>query len=353
MWKSISMSDLPHLAVTAGEPAGIGPDLCVMLAQWTLPCRLTVLGDPKVIAQRAILLGIPVTLHEEEAIGPHRSGHLYIQPHPVSRSVVPGHLDPANADHVLAIVEHAASGCLSGHFDAMVTTPVHKGIINDAGFPFSGHTEFIATLTGGLPVMMLVTGLSQSRDPQFDAGNHLPGSSGPLRIALATTHLPLRQVPTAISPDKLQAIIETLHRDLVDRFALSKPRITVLGLNPHAGEGGHLGSEEIETILPVLDRLRQRGMHLQGPLPADTAFLPAMLAGSDAYLAMYHDQGLPVLKFAGFGHAVNITLGLPIIRTSVDHGTALELAGSGNTDPGSLLEAIRTAIELTRGHGHA
>ncbi len=340
------MSNLPHLAVTAGEPAGIGPDLCAMLARHSFPCRLTVLGDAGLIAERAAGLGIPFTLHEGEAASPQRSGHLHVLHHPVGQAVMPGRLDRANARHVLALIEHAVSGCLSGRFDALVTAPVHKGILNDAGFPFSGHTEFIAGLTGGQPVMMLTTRLPGEQIAQRGAGDREPQTASTLRVALATTHLPLRQVAAVLTRETLQTTLEILSRDLTARFGIPHPRITALGLNPHAGEGGHLGREEIDTLQPLLAHLRRGGMRLQGPLPADTAFLPEVLSRTDAYLAMYHDQGLPVLKFAGFGNAVNITLGLPILRTSVDHGTALELAGSGRIDHGSLLEAIRTAIEL-------
>ncbi len=340
------MSELPHLAITAGEPAGIGPDLCLFLSQSPLPCRLTVLGDCHVLEERATRLGISVTLHEGEATGPQQKGRLNVLPLPVANRVIPGRLDPANAPHVLSMIDTATKGCLSGRFDALVTTPVHKGVINETGIAFSGHTEYIAALTGGQPVMMLVSRFPRSPVSQSDTTRQSSEPAPVLRVALATTHLPLREVPTAVSRQKLKAIIEVLHRDLRDRFALGQPRITVLGLNPHAGEGGHLGKEEIEVIQPVMEDLRQQGMTLTGPLPADTAFLPHILSITDAHLAMYHDQGLPVLKYAGFGRAVNITLGLPIIRTSVDHGTALELAGSGNIDHGSLLEAITTAIEL-------
>ncbi|WP_022947512.1 4-hydroxythreonine-4-phosphate dehydrogenase PdxA [Methylohalobius crimeensis] len=319
---------LPHLALTAGEPAGIGPDLCLILGRRALPCYLTVLGDPETLENRAERLGLRLEFHSGRATDPHRPGHLWVQPYPVAAPVTAGRLNPANARHVLALIEAAAQGCLEDRFDAMVTAPVHKGVINDAGISFSGHTEFIAELTGGHPVMML--------------------TAGTLRVALATTHLPLREVPQAITPERLRSVLEILHHDLQARFGIGRPRITVLGLNPHAGEGGHLGREELDIIQPVIKELSIQGMRLTGPLPADTAFLPPQLKQSDAFLAMYHDQGLPVLKYAGFGHAVNITLGLPIVRTSVDHGTALELAGTGRIDAGSLQEAVATAIDLSR-----
>lgn len=335
------MSEVPRLALSYGEPAGIGPDLCLLLGRRDLPCRLTVLGDPRVLAARAKLLGLETSLREGEAVDPHRAGGLHVLPWLAPAPVTPGRLDPANAHHVLDLVEAAVSGCLAGRFDALVTAPVHKGVINDAGIPFTGHTEFIATLCGNHhPVMLLSTPMDTPE-----------GRDNPLRIALATTHLPLRKVPAAITGERLQSVLEILHRDLRTRFGIPEPRITVLGLNPHAGEGGHLGNEETEVIEPLLATLQRRGMRLTGPLPADTAFLPHILTHTDAYLAMYHDQGLAVLKFAGFGRAVNITLGLPFIRTSVDHGTALDRAGTGNIDSGSLLEAVTCATELAS-HAH-
>ena len=332
MWKS-SLTDPPHIALTSGEPAGIGPDLCLLLSRRDLPCRLTVLADPEILRQRARRLGVNPTFCPGKAEAPHRAGYLWVQPHQAAAPVKPGQLDPANAAYVLDLIETATKGCLIGEFDALVTAPVHKGVINEAGIPFSGHTEFIAQLTGGHPVMMLAT-----RIEQLDI---------PFRVALATTHLPLSRVAQAITADRLRNVLEILARDLQRRFGIPAPKITVLGLNPHAGEGGHLGREEIDVISPLLRQMRRQGLRLTGPLPADTAFLPQRLEQSDAFLAMYHDQGLTVLKFAGFGRAVNLTLGLPIIRTSVDHGTALELAGSGNIDTSSLLEAILTAIELS------
>ncbi len=327
------MSKPPHLALTYGEPAGIGPDLCLLLALRDLSCYLTVVGDPKVLRARATQLGLKLRYREGLAAQPQRAGTLWVLPRPAAASVIPGKLDPTNARHVLDLVETATRGCLEGRFDALVTAPVHKGVINDAGIPFCGHTEFIASLTGGTPVMLLAT--------------RVPPPLVCLRVALVTTHLPLRKVPEAITKARLTTVLTVLHHDLKERFKLAHPRLTVLGLNPHAGEGGHLGREEIEVISPVLEAMRREGMRILGPVPADTAFIAERLQMTDAYLAMYHDQGLAVLKYAGFGRAVNLTLGLPIIRTSVDHGTALELAGTGRCDPTSLLEAVTTAIELS------
>jgi 4-hydroxythreonine-4-phosphate dehydrogenase len=317
---------LPRLIVTAGEPAGIGPDLVIQLAQQAIAAQVAVVADPVLLEQRASLLGLPLRL-----IGVSDAAHVpgSLQVHPVETAAVvdPGHLDPANAGYVLRTLRVAARACLQGHADAMVTAPVHKGVINDAGVAFSGHTEFLAELCDApLPVMLLAA-------PR-------------LRVALATTHLPLRAVADAITRDGLRAVLEILDRDLRSKFGIEHPRILVCGLNPHAGEGGHLGREEIDTIIPVLEQLRERGLDVVGPLPADTLFTDKGLAGADAVLAMYHDQGLPVLKSSGFGEAVNITLGLPIIRTSVDHGTALALAGSGRADAGSLRAAIEAAIQL-------
>lgn len=326
-------NESPHLVLTYGEPAGVGPDLCLMLAQRDLPCRLTLVGDPQVLKQRAEQLGLKVALCRGEDQRPVQCpGSLWVLPKTATVRVSPGQLHPANARHVLDCIETAVRGCLAGDFDALVTGPVHKGVINDAGIPFSGHTEFIAALTYGQPVMLLAA--------------RLPQPLGWLRVALATTHLPLREVPDAITPERLRTVLTVLHYELRTRFKIERPRIAVLGLNPHAGESGYLGREEIEVIEPVLAQLRTEGMELVGPLPADTAFLPQRLKTTDAFLAMYHDQGLTVLKYAGFGQAVNITLGLPIVRTSVDHGTALELAGTGHADPSSLMQAVAAAIEL-------
>ncbi len=321
---------VPRLALTIGEPAGIGPDLAVMLARKPLDACLVALGDRDLLASRAEQLGIPLHLFDDDGgASPHRAGELKVIDVPLARPAEPGRLDPANARAVLEMLELAGRGCLDGRFDAVVTAPVQKSVINDAGIRFTGHTEFFAELTGApLPVMLLAA----------DA----------LRVALATTHLPLRDVADAITRPGLQQVLRILHGDLQQKMGIAAPRILVCGLNPHAGEGGHLGREELDVIIPALDELRAEGLHLEGPLPADTLFTPRHLEHADAVLAMYHDQGLPVLKHVGFGHAVNITLGLPIIRTSVDHGTALDLAGTGRADPGSLDAAIRQALAMVR-----
>jgi 4-hydroxythreonine-4-phosphate dehydrogenase len=291
------------LVVTAGEPAGIGPELCNALAESEYRERVVVIGDRRQLDSRLDVIDTPFPTRVE-----------------------PGRPAADNAQVLLDGLRTAARGCLEGAFSALVTAPVAKHVIADSGIPFTGHTEFLADVTGAaLPVMMLV--------------------AGDLRVALATTHLPLREVPDAITPELLERVLHILHADLRDRFGIADPQIVVCGLNPHAGESGHLGAEESELIAPALDRLRSEGMALRGPLPADTAFTPA--AGhKDAVLAMYHDQGLPVLKYAGFGHAVNVTLGLPIIRTSVDHGTAFDIAGKGQADAGSLLAAVELAALL-------
>ncbi len=319
---------LPTLALTAGEPAGIGPDICLQIAQQSLPCKLVVIADRELLQSRAAQLNIPVTLDDVTAATPvpHQSGRLQIVHQPVAQSVSPGALNAANAAYVLNTLEHAVEGCFRNRYDAMVTAPVHKGVINDAGIAFTGHTEYLAALTGGETVMMLV--------------------GGGMRVALATTHLPLRDVPAAITVKNLESKLRIMHHDLTRRFGIVRPHIAVAGLNPHAGESGHLGREEIDVIIPALEKLRQTGLLLSGPLPADTLFNPSQLKRYDAIFAMYHDQGLPVLKHASFGEGVNVTLGLPIIRTSVDHGTALGLAGTGNADAGSLLSAIEMAITL-------
>ncbi|HVN42877.1 MAG TPA: 4-hydroxythreonine-4-phosphate dehydrogenase PdxA [Steroidobacteraceae bacterium] len=320
----------PTIAVTSGEPAGIGPDICrALLDRTRRRCRIVLIGD-ECLFHRSVPRGTrPPVLprFDPTATVRRRVELLHV---PLRRPSRPGRLDVANAPYVLETLDMAIGGCAAGAFDAVVTAPVHKGIINDAGVPFSGHTEYFAEATGAaLPVMMLV--------------------GGGLRVALATTHLPLREVSAAITARRLSAVLRILDHDLRGKFGLKRPRILVLGLNPHAGESGHLGREEIEVIEPVLARLRRAGLRLTGPLPADTAFLPSRLREADAVLAMYHDQGLPVLKHASFGHAVNLTLGLPIVRTSVDHGTALELAGSAAADPGSLFAALDLAVELAAG----
>lgn len=316
----ISIRDLsanrPRIALTAGEPAGIGPDLCAMLAQCPPQASITIVADRELIRQRASQLGLSVE-------------QLRIRHIPLAVPCQPGKLNPANSHYVLETLTYAAQGCLNGEFDAMVTAPVHKGVINDAGIPFSGHTEFLQALTGSPQVVMMLVG-------------------GGMRVALATTHLPLREIADAMSPPLLESVIRILHRDLVQRFGIPTPRIRVAGLNPHAGEGGHLGREEIDIIAPVLQTLRAEGLLLLGPLPADTMFSQKNLADTDAFLAMYHDQGLAVLKHASFGEGVNVTLGMPIIRTSVDHGTALELAGTGKAYGGSLIAAIALALALVK-----
>jgi 4-hydroxythreonine-4-phosphate dehydrogenase len=319
--------EAPLIAVTAGEPAGIGPDLCVMLATRALQARIVIIADETLLQDRARTLGLdwaPARFNGRAAAPPLSVLHV-----PLARAVAAGRLDPANSGYVLRTLEIAADGCSDGRFDAMATAPVHKGVINDAGIAFTGHTEFLAERLHAPQVVMMLAG-------------------GGMRVALATTHLPLHAVAAAITRDSLERTLRVLHHDLVQRFAIAAPRIIVAGLNPHAGESGHLGREEIDVIAPVLDKLRGEGMALTGPLPADTLFQPARLQQCDCVLAMYHDQGLPVLKYASFGGGINITLGLPVIRTSVDHGTALELAGSGRASAESLVAAIELAAGLVQ-----
>lgn len=316
------------IIITAGEPAGIGPDLCVLLAERPAPARVVIAADRELIAGRARLLGKSIKLRDyQPSHSPPPTGTLDILHVPLPSPAHPGQLDPSHAGYVLETLRRAVDGCGTGEFDALVTGPVHKGVINEAGIPFTGHTEFLADLTGTPRVVMMLAGCG-------------------LRVALATTHLALRDVADTITPEVLVETIEILHRDLVRRFRIDHPRILVAGLNPHAGEGGHLGREEIEVIGPTLSILRNRGLDVSGPFPADTLFTPHILSQGDCVLAMYHDQGLPVLKYASFGGGVNITLGLPIIRTSVDHGTALELAGTGHIDRGSLDAALDMALLL-------
>ncbi len=319
------------IVITAGEPAGIGPDLCVLLAQHPRAESLVVVADPELLADRARRLGLPLRVigYRDGEAAAREAGTLSVLPVPLRQPAEPGRLDPANARYVLETLEVAVDRCIDGRFAAMVTAPVHKAVINEAGVPFTGHTEFLAARAGiDRVVMMLAT----------------PG----LRVALATTHLPLADVPAAITRDGLIETLTILDGDLRRRFRLQRPRIAVCGLNPHAGEEGHLGREELEVITPALQALRGRGFDLVGPLPADTAFTPPALEGVDAVLAMYHDQGLPVLKHKGFGNAVNVTLGLPLVRTSVDHGTALALAGTGKVSTGSLAYAIEVATEMSQ-----
>ena len=319
------MAPTPVIAVTPGEPAGIGPELCLRLANQPRDFALVLIADPALLAERARLLNLAVTPAE----WPGRPGAgtgLYVVPIPMARPAHAGQLDPQNAEYVLATLARAIDGCRHGEFDALVTGPVHKGVINDAGIRFTGHTEFLAQQLGCDTVMLL--------------------AAGTLRVALATTHLPLADVSRHITRARLRQTLTILHRDLKQKFGIADPMILVCGVNPHAGEGGHLGREEIDVIAPVIEELKTTGMRLRGPVPADTAFIPTSLAGVDAVLAMYHDQGLPVLKHHDFAHAVNVTLGLPFPRVSVDHGTALELAGTGRADPSSLLAAIALAREL-------
>lgn len=324
-------NNISRIALTPGEPAGIGPDLCIQLAQQDLSCQLIAIASPELLIQRAKQLGYSIRINEFDSSLPpttQTAGALTVMPVELIEPAQCGQTNPQNSRYVLKTITKATKGCMDGLFDAMVTGPVHKGIINDAGFTFSGHTEYIAGITGGHPVMMLAT----------------PG----LRVALVTTHLPLVEVSSAITHTRLRTIIRILDHDLRTRFYLSNPKILVCGLNPHAGENGHLGREEVDIIEPVLEVCRQQGINIQGPLPADTVFTAKYMASADVVLAMYHDQGLPVLKYIGFGQAVNITLGLPIIRTSVDHGTALDLAGTGKADIGSLQYALQTALTMAR-----
>ncbi|NOT15840.1 MAG: 4-hydroxythreonine-4-phosphate dehydrogenase PdxA [Methylotenera sp.] len=318
---------IPHIAITAGEPAGIGYDLCVKLAHYPIAAKIVVIADQYALKQRAQQLSVPLNICADEVthLG---NGTLQVLHTPTAEPVAAGQLNAKNSAYVLKTLTLATLGCVNHQFDAMVTAPVHKGIINEAGITFSGHTEFLAELTGTPQVVMMLVG-------------------GGLRVALVTTHLALKDVPQAITRDSLETTIRILHHDLVHKFGIQNPRILVAGLNPHAGEDGYLGREEIEIINPVLAKLRLENINLIGALPADTLFAKHHLNHADAVLAMYHDQGLPVLKHASFGEGVNVTLGLPIIRTSVDHGTALDLAGTGNINTGSLLAAIELAITLT------
>ncbi len=328
---------LPRIAITAGEPAGIGPDLCVLLARKALNAQIVVIADREMLQARAEQIGVavnivPFTANDSQAHA--GNGTLTVLHRALNGPAIAGTLNAENSGYVLDTLKIAALGCVPDRhqaslFDAMVTAPVHKGVINDAGIPFSGHTEYLAELTNTTHVVMMLVG-------------------GGMRVALATTHLPLKDVPQAITRDSLETTMRILHHDLVAKFGIADPRILVAGLNPHAGEDGYLGREEIEVINPVLQKLRTEGMNFVGALPADTLFAKHHLSKADAVLAMYHDQGLPVLKHASFGEGVNVTLGLPIIRTSVDHGTALDLAGSGNIEIGSLLAAIELAIELCK-----
>jgi 4-hydroxythreonine-4-phosphate dehydrogenase len=316
----------PRIAVTAGEPAGIGPDLCVLLARTAFDADLVFVGDREVLAQRARQRGVAFDLPVYAGNTSPTASMLHV---PVAAPVRAGTLDPANGRHVLALLDRAIDGCVAGEFGAMVTAPVQKSTINEAGVPFTGHTEYLAERTRTPRVVMMLVG-------------------GTLRVALATTHLALSEVPAAIRREDLEETLRIIDHDLRERFGIARPRIRVAGLNPHAGESGHLGREEIERIAPAIEHVAREGIDAKGPYPADTLFTPRMLEGADAVLAMYHDQGLPVLKHAAFGDAVNVTLGLPIVRTSVDHGTALDLAGEGAIDTGSLAAAIALAARLAR-----
>ncbi|HCN95518.1 MAG TPA: 4-hydroxythreonine-4-phosphate dehydrogenase PdxA [Leclercia sp.] len=319
-----------RVVITPGEPAGIGPDLVVQLAQRSWPVELVICADASVLEARAKLLNLPLTLLPYQAENtplPQQAGTLTLLPVPLRTPVVPGQLSTENGHYVVETLARACDGCLSGEFAALITGPVHKGVINDAGVAFTGHTEFFEERSHSAKVVMML-------------------ATEELRVALATTHLPIKAVSEAITPELLRDVIAILHHDLRTKFGIADPHVLVCGLNPHAGEGGHMGTEEIDTIIPVLDEMRAQGMNLSGPLPADTLFQPKYLDHADAVLAMYHDQGLPVLKYQGFGRGVNITLGLPFIRTSVDHGTALDLAGHGKADVGSFITALNLAIKM-------
>lgn len=310
------MGARPRIALTSGEPAGIGPELCALLEDYDPGADLTFVGDRDMLLARASQLGLPLQKY--------RIHHI-----PLAQPSFPGTLNPANARYVLQTLDHAIQGCMHGEYDALVTAPVHKGVINDAGIPFTGHTEYLAEQSHAPHVVMMLAG-------------------GGMRVALVTIHMALRAVPDAVTPGLLEKTIRVLQHDLVHRFGIPNPVIRVAGLNPHAGENGYLGREEIEVIAPVLEKLRSQGLNISGPHPADTLFSRENLKSTDCFLAMYHDQGLPVLKHASFGEGVNVTLGLPFIRTSVDHGTALELAGAGKANPGSLKTAIALAVELAK-----
>ncbi len=321
---------IPRIVITSGEPAGVGPDACVSVAQRDWEADLVVAADADLLAATASALGLPLILERynvSRPARPHRSGTLQVMHIPTSCPVVAGHPDVRNAAYVIEMLDRACDGCSNGEFAAMVTAPVQKSTLMDAGYRFSGHTEYLAQRTrAAMPVMLLL--------------------NDQLRVALVTTHLALADVPRAITRDRLRSTLRIVNMDLERHFSLAAPRIAVLGLNPHAGEAGHLGREELDIINPVIAELQAEGMNLQGPVPADTAFTPRFLRTADVIVAMYHDQGLPVIKHVGFGNAVNMTLGLPILRTSVDHGTALSLARSGKAETGSLSAAVALAIDL-------
>ncbi|GAA0362101.1 4-hydroxythreonine-4-phosphate dehydrogenase PdxA [Bowmanella denitrificans] len=318
-----------RIAITPGEPAGIGPDLTVQLLQQQWPAQLVLFGCGAMLQQRAAQLGLPLQLlpYDPDVRASQQPGQAYLVDIPVTATVVPGQLDSNNGHYVVETLRQVSEKNISGEFDAVVTGPVHKGIINQAGVSFSGHTEYFAQQANTPDVVMML-------------------ATEGLRVVLATTHIPLAYVSKAITRERLHKVIHIVNTDLILKFGIRRPNIYVCGLNPHAGEGGHIGREELDVIIPALDELRAEGLELIGPLPADTIFQPKYLQQADAVLAMYHDQGLPVLKYKGFGASVNITLGLPFIRTSVDHGTALDLAGSGQADVGSFSVALHRAIEL-------
>lgn len=324
------MSSCARIALTAGEPAGIGPELCIQLAQYQHQCELVLIADPTLLRQRADALGLPVKFEQvdlKQTATASQAGVIRYLPVGLVKPSQAGVLDNRNSTYVLNTLQVALDGCLSGQFSAMVTAPVHKGIINDANIAFTGHTEFLADGAGVEKVVMMLATKS-------------------LRVALATTHLPLSGVSDAISKQSLSQVITILNQSMQQQFGIEQPRIAVCGLNPHAGENGHLGHEEIEVINPVIEHFKQQGLNISGPWPADTVFVEDNLQDFDVVLAMYHDQGLPVLKHQGFGNAVNITLGLPFIRTSVDHGTALDLAGTGQAKTTSLQAAVEMAIAM-------
>lgn len=319
-----------RIAITPGEPAGIGPDLVIAIAQQAWPVQIVVVASPTLLQERAKQLNLPLTLIEyncDEPATPQGAGTLTILPLALNTPCVEGELNPENGHYVVETLRLACEKNISGEFDAVVTGPVHKGLINQAGIPFSGHTEYFAHQANCSDVVMML-------------------ATEGLRVALVTTHIPLAYVSKAITAERLQKVARILHQDLIEKFGIEEPTIYVCGINPHAGEDGHLGREEIEVMIPALNELTAEGMNLIGPLPADTIFQEKYLSKADAILSMFHDQGLPVLKYKGFGSSVNITLGLPFIRTSVDHGTALDLAGTGSADPGSFYQAINTAISL-------
>nr|WP_231886137.1 4-hydroxythreonine-4-phosphate dehydrogenase PdxA [Marinomonas atlantica] len=320
----------PRIAITSGEPAGIGPDIILSALQDEFAAQLVIVGDPDLFRSRATELGLNIEVIVRDNLNDlteHQAGTLQVLRTPLANSVTAGALDVANAPYVLETLRITGQGCIDGDFDAVVTPPVHKGVLCETGVHFSGHTEFFQELCSSPQVVMML-------------------ASQAMRVALVTTHLPLKDIPAAITPETIKTVTRALHHDLRTRFGCDNPRILVCGLNPHAGEDGHLGHEEIDIIIPALESLRQEGINLIGPLPADTLFQTKYLDQADCVLAMYHDQGLPVLKYSGFGNAVNITLGLPIIRTSVDHGTALDLAGTGQASDGSLKVAIEHAITM-------